>query len=70
MATVLADPLRVFADATHPLRECFYRPQTLPDRPHLYLKVVVEFDSNDQGSVITVIPLRRLPKAGEMQLWS
>lgn len=69
VATVLSDPFRIYADAVHQHCECFYRQNVLPDRPHLFLKVVVEYDANDHGSVITVIPLRRLHKPGESQLW-
>lgn len=40
---VVKDPFRVFQDASHQNRECFYRPRIIPYRPHLYLKVVVEY---------------------------
>lgn len=72
---VLRDPFRVCRDANHPNRECFYRPRIIPYRPHLYLKVVVEYTladpeagSQSVGEVVTVIPVRRFTP-GEQQLW-
>jgi hypothetical protein len=72
---VLKDPNRIFQDATHPDRECFYRQRIIPYRPHLYLKVVVEYptvEDNDYvqsvGTVVTVIPVTRFTP-GERQLW-
>ncbi|MDQ3694631.1 MAG: hypothetical protein M3464_13540 [Chloroflexota bacterium] len=65
----------MFRDATHPDRECFYRPRIIPYRPHLYLKVVVEcslVEHNETvestGEVMTVFPVERFAP-GEAQLW-
>ena len=72
---VLKDPYRIFQDATHPNRECFYRQRIVPHRPLLYLKVGVEFARAEDngtvksvGMVITVIPVTRFTP-GERQLW-
>lgn len=72
---VVKDPFRVFQDATHPNRECFYRQRIIPYRPHLYLKIVVEYAIAEHngilksvGKVITVIPVTRFTP-GELQLW-
>lgn len=72
---VLKDPFRINRDANHPDRECFYRQRVIPYRPHLYLKVVVEFKEPDPtdpskrvGEIVTVIPVERI-RPGEQQLW-
>lgn len=72
---VLKDPFRVFQDAKYPNRECFYRQRIIPYRPHLFLKVVVEYTSAEHngilksvGMIITVIPVTRFTP-GELQLW-
>ena len=72
---VLKDPFRVFQDAIHPKRQCFYRQRIIRYRPHLFLKVVVEYEMAEHngilksvGMVITVIPVTRFTP-GKLQLW-
>lgn len=63
----LVVPDRVCADKDYPDRECFYRMST-PINPDKYLKVVVEFDANGIGKVITAYPTRA-PSQGEQHKW-
>jgi hypothetical protein len=70
---VLAAPDVVMRDVDNANRPCYYRRRVLPDQPHLFPKVVVEYASSvdrqaPTGIVITAYPTPR-PKRLEDQLW-
>lgn len=63
-------PDLVALDADHVNRECFYRNGGLPLRPHLSLKVIVEFDECGAGRIVTAFPIQpRRVKPGERIKW-
>jgi hypothetical protein len=68
VAAVLTRPFRVTHDAVHPLRECFYRPDALPEHPELLLKVCVELTSSFGGFVVTAF-LTPKYQEDEVQRW-
>lgn len=55
-------------DADHSDREAFYAVGKIEDYPKEWMKVVVEFDADSYGTVITAY-LTDKPKAGEVQIW-
>jgi hypothetical protein len=71
VAKTLTNPYRVVHDAWHENRENFYRPRTHPLYPDLYVKVCVEFETDETGSLGTVITAYLTPNIGfdEVQRW-
>lgn len=62
----LIQPDVMTADANFANRECFYLRSVLPRKRREFLKVVVEFDAeNDTGRVITAYSVTRLPSPEE-----
>jgi hypothetical protein len=68
VARVLTNPYRVTHDAVYEDRECFYRQRTHPRFPDLFLKVCVEFESEEFGVVITAFLVSRI-SSDEVQRW-
>lgn len=64
---VVRSPEFITHDKLHSDRECFYRMGT-PNSSTLWLKVVVSFDAEARGQIITSYPTRRIP-AGEARKW-
>ena len=60
-------PDHIYQDKEHVNRECFYR-LTTPINTDKFLKVVVEFDADGIGRVITAFP-SRAPSRGEQPKW-
>ena len=56
----------IYQDANRPERNIYYK---LRKKRDSYLKVVVEFDKNNDGIVITAFPVS-YPKSGEKIIWS
>ncbi|MBA3871586.1 MAG: hypothetical protein H0X30_20765 [Anaerolineae bacterium] len=56
----------IYQDANRPERNIYYK---LSKKKDSYLKVVVAFDKNDEGTVITAFPVS-YPKSGEKIIWS
>lgn len=65
--STLEKPSLINRDRQHANRECFYRVGT-PYNPQRLFKVVVEFDAEEVGIVVTAYPSRNVPK-GERQKW-
>lgn len=63
----LRQPDMILYDKAFSARECFYRLGT-PLSSGKYLKVVVEFDDDGQGVVVTAFPTRN-PLSGERHKW-
>lgn len=63
----LTDPMAVYLDRYDAMRECFYKLGT-PTNPDRLLKVVVEFNAEGRGTIITAYPSRNIP-TGERQKW-
>lgn len=56
----------IYQDASHPERHIYYRLNTKKPR---YIKVVVHFDDEHSGNVITAFPTDSM-KAGEKLIWT
>ena len=56
----------IYEDANRPERNIYYLLHTKRDR---YIKVVVSFDNEDKGVVITAFPSDNM-KAGEKLIWT
>lgn len=67
VAKVLEKPYRVTQDAIEERRECFYA-QIRPDFPGVFVKVCVEFLSDQEGLVVSAF-LTSSIRAGEVQQW-
>jgi hypothetical protein len=65
--SALTQPDRITFDKDFANRECFYRTGN-PLSSTTYLKVVVEFDNEDSGKVITAYPTHIVP-AKERHKW-
>lgn len=63
----LTNPDKIFSDKKHNNRECYYR-TGVPLDENLMLKLVVEFDTNDVGTLVTAYPTRRIPRE-EVKIW-
>lgn len=63
----LTQPDSIMWDKSHANRECFYKLGT-PLQTNKHLKVVVEFDTEEIGKVITAYPTRT-PSQGEQHKW-
>lgn len=63
----LEEPTLVNIDRQFGNRECFYAKGT-PYNPQRLFKVVVEFDPESVGTVVTAYPSRNIPK-GERPKW-
>jgi len=57
----------IYRDADYETRNVYYGHITL-HRRRMYLKVIVEFDENNRGTVITAFPADS-PKPGESLIW-
>ena len=68
LVQAIAAPSWINHDVDYEDRECFYAEHALPAFPHLLIKVVVQFDDDANGTVITVYPLKR-QKASEARKW-
>lgn len=64
---VLTSPDRIMFDGNFDNRECFYRVGT-PLNPKTFLKVVVEFDTENHGTVVTAFPTHSISRR-ERQKW-
>lgn len=64
---VVTEPDRIHFDKDFPERECYYRRGT-PFNPQRDFKVVVEFDSDGNGTIITAYPARKA-SPGELHKW-
>lgn len=49
-------------------RECFYALGRIEDSPDEYFKVVIQYDDDGDGEVVTAYPTEA-PKAGEARIW-
>lgn len=63
----LANPDSIYFDATFSNRECFYR-TGVPINDDMLMKVVVEYDDHEKGSLVTAYPTRRI-SGKERQIW-
>lgn len=61
-------PDRVFRDTEDADRELCYSHGRLEDSPNEYMKVVIAYDDEGHGFVITAYPTTTI-KAGEIQIW-
>lgn len=66
--STIRTPDFICSDADHASREAFYALGTIDDYPDEWMKVIVEFDADHFGTVITAY-LTDKPKAGEVQIW-
>lgn len=63
----LIHPEIIHSDKQHKTRECYYR-TGVPLDEALMLKVVVEFDKNNAGTLVTAFPTSRIPRQ-EVKIW-
>lgn len=63
----VAQPTAIYRDKKHENRECYYR-TGVPLDDTIMLKVVVEFDTKDVGTLVTAFPTRRIPRQ-EVKIW-
>jgi len=68
LVSALTSPDRIMADADFDSRECFYKRCSVPEDPDGILKIVVAYDDDSRGTVITAFVVDR-PKSGEKHLW-
>jgi hypothetical protein len=66
--TTIMSPSFVNQDANFPDRLCLYGPLSSRRRP-LMMKVVIGYDSQNEGFVVTAYPLDR-PGSGERRVWT
>ena len=66
----IKQPMAIYQSAVHIRREVYYSPSTALQPPYDrgYIAVVVEFDRNRQGSLITAFHALG-PKHGEVLIW-
>lgn len=61
-------PDLVCQDVDHAERECCYSFGRIENSPKEYMKVVVAYDDNGDGFIVTAYPTDK-PKAGEHRIW-